>query len=179
LLPLPAQRPAPAAIRAANGILRSFTVKRGNFYGQPLQPARFPAEPGWFVGARGGKLLAQGGQTETWAATVPYRDPPLQYSPDRTLRRLAPDGIIIWVSLSRDSAVRLRPSNSLHIRRSLISNNFEGLPRGIGLYRAVVRRPAYDIDLWVFFKSVRPSSRVIALAQAELDRLRLPAWPAG
>jgi hypothetical protein len=175
----PAQRPAPAAIRTANAILRSFTVKRGNFYGQSLLPARFPSEPGWFVGARGGKLLAQGGQTETWAATVRYRDPPLQIPPVRTLRRLAPDGIIIWVSLSRDSAVRLRPSNSLHIRRSLVSNNFEGLPRGIGLYRAAVRRPAYDIDLWVFFKSICPSRRVITRAQAELDRLRLPAWPAG
>jgi hypothetical protein len=179
LLPFPAQRPAPAAIRTANAILRSFTVKRGNFYGQSLLPARFPSEPGWFVGARGGKLLAQGGQTETWAATVRYRDPPLQIPPVRTLRRLAPDGIIIWVSLSRDSAVRLRPSNSLHIRRSLVSNNFEGLPRGIGLYRAAVRRPAYDIDLWVFFQSIRPSRRVITRAQAELDRLRLPAWPAG
>jgi hypothetical protein len=75
--------------------------------------------------------------------------------------------------------VRLRPSNSLHIRRTLISNNFEGLPRGIGLYRATVRRHAYDIDLWVFFMSVRPAPRVISRAQAELDRLRLPAWPAG
>jgi hypothetical protein len=179
LLPSPAQRPAPAAIRTANAILRSFTVNRGHFYGQPLPPARFPPEPGWFVGARGGKLLAQGGQTETWAATVRYRDPPMQIPPARTLHKLAPDGSVIWVSLSRDSAVRLRPSNSLHIRRSLISNDFEGLPHGIGLYRATVRRRAYDIDLWVFFKSVRPSPRVIARAQAELDRLRLPAWPAG
>jgi hypothetical protein len=179
LLPFPTQRPAPSAIRAANGILRSFTVKRGRFYGQSLQPARFPVEPGWFVGARGGKLLAEGGQTETWAATARYRDPPLQIPPVRTLRSLAPDGVVVWVSLSRDSAVRLRPWNSFHIRRRLISNEFEGLPRGIGLYRATVLRPGYDIDLWVFFKSVRPSARAIAGAQAELDRLRLPAWPAG
>lgn len=179
LLPFPTQRPAPSAIHAANGILGSFTVKRGRFYGQSLVPARFPVEPGWFVGARGGKLLAEGGQTETWAATVRYRDPPLQIPPVRTLRSLAPDGVVIWVSLSRDSAVRLRPSNSLHIRRRLISNDFEGLPRGTGLYRATVRRPAYDIDLWVFFRGVRPSTRAIASAQAELDRLRLPAWPAG
>lgn len=179
LLPFSAQRPAPAAIRAANAILRSFTARRGHFYGQSLPPARFPAEPGWFVGARGGKLLAEGGQTETWAATARYRDPPLQLPPVRTLRRLAPGGIIIWVSLSRDSAVRLPLSNSFHIRRRLISNSFEGLPAGIGLYRATVRRPAYDIDVWVFFKSVRPGPGVIARARAELNRLRLPAWPAG
>jgi hypothetical protein len=103
----------------------------------------------------------------------------LQLPPVRTLHGLRPGGVIIWVSLSRDSAVRLRPSNSLHIRRRLISNDFEGLPRGIGLYRATVRRPAYDIDLWVFFKGVHPSARVIAGAQAELDSLWLPAWPAG
>lgn len=179
LLPFPAQRVTPSAIRTANDVLRSFTAKPGRFYGQALPPARFPMEPGWFVGARGGKLLAEGGQTETWAATVPYRDPPLQIPPHRTLRRLAPDGIILWVSLSRDSALRQRPFNSLRIRRRLISNNFEGLPRGIGLYRAVVRRPPYDVGLWVFFKSVRPAPRTIARAQTELDRLRLPAWPAG
>ncbi len=179
LLPFPAQRVTPSAIRTANDVLRSFTAKPGRFYGQSLPPARFPMEPGWFVGARGGKLLAEGGQTETWAATVPYRDPPLQIPPHRTLRRLAPDGIILWVSLSRDSALRQRPFNSLRIRRRLISNNFEGLPRGIGLYRAVVRRPPYDVGLWVFFKSVRPAPRTIARAQTELDRLRLPAWPAG
>jgi hypothetical protein len=177
LLPLSAQQPAPAAIHTANAILRSFTARRGHFYGESLPPARLPAERGWFVGARGGTLLAEGGQTETWAATVRYRDPPLQLPPVRTLRRLAPDGVIIWVSLSRDSAVRLRPSNSLHISRRLISSNFEGLPPGIGLYRATVRRPAYDIDLWVFFKSVHPAPRVIAKAQAELDRPRLPEWP--
>jgi hypothetical protein len=82
-------------------------------------------------------------------------------------------------SLARDSALRSRRWNSLHIRRSLIGNNFEGLPRGIGLYRATVRRSAYDIDLWVFLKTVRPAQCGIARAQAELDRLRLPAWPAG
>jgi hypothetical protein len=179
ILPFPAQKVTRAALRAANAMLRSFAATRGHFYGQPLRPARFPAGRGWLVGARGGKLLAEGGQTETWAATVPYRDPPLQIPPHRTLRRLAPDGSIIWVMLSRDSAVRLRPSNSLHIRRQLISDNFEGLPRGIGLYRATVRRRTYDLDLWVFFKTVRPASRVTSLAQAELDRLRLPAWPAG
>ncbi len=91
LLPFPAQRVTPSAIRTANDVLRSFTAKPGRFYGQALPPARFPMEPGWFVGARGGKLLAEGGQTETWAATVPYRDPPLQIPPHRTLRRLAPD----------------------------------------------------------------------------------------
>jgi hypothetical protein len=179
VLPFPSQRPSPATIASVNTVLHSFTVKPGRFYGQPLPPARLPAAPGWFVGARRGKLQAEGGQTETWAATVPYRDPPLQIPPHRTLRQLPADGIIIWIMLSRDSAVRLRPFNSLHIRKQLISNNFEGLPRGIGLYRATVRRRPYDIDIWVFFKTVPPDLRAIARAQAELNRLRLPAWPAG
>jgi len=178
LLPFPA-RPSPAALQAANAALRSFTVKPGNYYGQPLPPAHFPARPGWFVGARGGKLLAEGGQTVTWAATVPYRDPPLQIPPSRTLNRLPSDGVIIVVSLSRDSAFRIRPVNSLRIRPRLIGDNFEGLPRGIGLYRAALRKTGYDLDLWLFFKTVHPSPRIIARAQAELDRLRLPTWPAG
>ncbi len=179
VLPFPSRRPSAAAIATVNTVLRSFTVKRGRYYGEPLTPARLPAAAGWFVGARGGKLRAEGGQTETWAAAVPYRDPPLQIPPRRTLRQLPADGIIIWITLSRDSALRLRPLNSLHIRRGLISNDFEGLPRGIGLYRATLDRHAYDIDIWVFFKTIRPAPRVITRAQAELDRLRLPAWPAG
>jgi hypothetical protein len=179
LLPFPSPRRSPAAITTVNSVLRSFTVRRGRFYGQPLPPARLPAAAGWYFGARGGTLRAEGGQTETWAATVPYRDPPLQIPPHRTLRQLPIDGIIIWVTLSRDSALRLRPFNAVRISRPLIANNFEGLPRGVGLYRATVRRRAYDIDIWVFFKTIRPAARVIARAQAELDRLRLPPWPAG
>jgi hypothetical protein len=179
LLPFPAPRPAASAIRAVNRILRSFTARRGRFYGQPLRPARFGAASGWFAGARGGTLRAEGGQTESWAATVPYRDPPLQLPPTRTLARLRPGGAVIWVSLSRDSAFRTRPMNSLRIRRRLISNNFEGLPRGGGLFRATLHRSSYDVDVWVFFKTARPSPRAIARAQAELDLLRLPTWPRG
>jgi hypothetical protein len=103
----------------------------------------------------------------------------LQIPPRHTLGRLGPNGTIIWVSLSRDSALRMRPVNSLHIRRNLISNNFEGLPRGIGLFRATVRRRAYGLDVWVFFKTAHPTPSTLARAQAELDRLRLPVWPNG
>ena len=178
VLPFPA-RPSRAAIDDANTALRSFTVKAGKYYGQPLPPARFPKRPGWFVGARAGELLAEGGQTETWAATVPYRDSPSQIPPHRTLNRLPRDGVIIWVSLSRDSALRQRPFNSLNIRRRMIESNFEGLPKGVGLYRASVRRAAYDVGLWVFFNTVNPSIDVVARAQAQVDLLRLPTWPRG
>jgi hypothetical protein len=69
--------------------------------------------------------------------------------------------------------------NSLRIRPQLIDNSFEGLPSGIGLYRASVQKPGYGLDLWLFFKTVHPAPKVIARAQAELDRLWLPSWPAG
>jgi hypothetical protein len=178
LLPFPA-RPSAATLEAVNVALRSFTVKPGNYYGQGLPPARLPAQPGWFVGARGGKLLAEGGQTTTWAATVPYRDPPLQIPPSRTLSRLPRDGVIIWVSLSRDSALRIRPVNSRRIRPRLIASYLEGLPPGIGVYGASVRKTGYDLHLRVFFKTLHPSAKVIARAQAELNGLQLPVWPPG
>jgi hypothetical protein len=172
-------RPSAAALDVANAALRSFTVKPGNYYGQRLSPARFPPRSGWFVGAQGGKLYAEGGQTASWAATVPYRDPPFQIPPHRTLTRLLNDGIIICVFLGRDSAHRTEPVNSLRIRPRLIGSSFEGLPPGIGLYRASARKTGYGLDLWLFFKTVHPAPRVIARAQAELDLVRLPSWPAG
>jgi hypothetical protein len=178
LLPSPS-RPSAAAIDVANAALRSFTAKPGNYYGQRLPPARFPARSGWLVGVQSGKLYAEGGQTATWAATVPYRDPPFQIPPRRTLARLPNDGAIICIFLGRDSALRGGAVNSLRIRPQLIDNSFEGLPSGIGLYRASVQKPGYGLDLWLFFKTVHPAPKVIARAQAEIDRLRLPSWPAG
>jgi hypothetical protein len=56
LLPSPS-RPSAAGIDVANAALRSFTAKPGNYYGQHLPPARFPARSGWFVGAQSGKAL--------------------------------------------------------------------------------------------------------------------------
>jgi hypothetical protein len=110
---------------------------------------------------------------------VPYRDPPFQIPPHRTLARLPGDGIIICVFLGRDSAHLTESVNSLRIRPRLIGSSFEGLPPGIGLYRASARKTGYDLDLWLFFKTVHPAPNLVARAQAELDRLQLPAWPAG
>jgi hypothetical protein len=36
----------------------------------------------------------------------------------------------------------------------------------------------YDATLWVFFGRDHPTRDQLDRAQAELDRLRLPAWPA-
>jgi len=178
LLPFRA-RPTPATLDAVNAALRSFTVKPSNYYGQRLPPARFPTRPGWFVGARGGKLLAEGGQTETWAATVAYGDIPTQNPPIHTLNRLPRDGVIIWVSLSRDSALRIRPVNSLRIRPRLIGNNLEGLPREIGVYGASVRKTGYDLDLRVSLQDrapLREGNRACA-GRAQPSRTpRLAAW---
>ena len=172
--------PSANALDTANAALRSFTVKPGHYYGQALPPARFPPRSGWFVGARGGKLYAEGGQTETWAATVPYRDQPAEVPPHETLSQLPATGVVIQVILGRDSVLRQgRSFNSLRISRERIEDNFEGLPKGVSFYRASVSGASYDISLWIFFKALHPSPRVIALAQQELDRLRLPSWPAG
>lgn len=131
------------------------------------------------MGARGGTLLAEGGQTETWGgdSAIP------RSTVAATARSHTSQAGARWshhLGFPEPRQRRSAPTLELasHIRR-LISSNFEGLPPGIGLYRATVRRPAYDIDLWVFFKSVHPAPRVIAKAQAELDRLRLPEWPVG
>jgi hypothetical protein len=173
--------PSPATLAAADLALRSFRVARGDFYRGTVAPARFPARPGWHVGTGGrARVRAEGEQTESWAATVPWRDPPNQAPPHRTLARLPRDGIAIYLDLwrdSRDPSWANRLMNSLRIDPRKISGPFEGVPARFGLYRASVPHGRYTLDLWVFFGRAHPSRAAVRRAQAELDDVRLPVWP--
>jgi hypothetical protein len=174
--------PTPArTVAQANRALRSFRVRAGDFYPGRVRPARFSARPGWRVGTSGaGAIGPSGAQTGSWAATVPYRDPPFQLPPQATLRLLPRNGILIWLGLWRDSRQSpgaMSRTNSLRIAPQKIFRNFEGMPPRYGLYRALVPRRRYVLDLWVFFGRPHPARRVVARAQAELDAVRLPRWP--
>lgn len=173
-------------LAAANRFLASFTVARGDFYPGRVQPARFPATSGWHAGSSGpGANAASGEQTESFAATIRYANAPNDLPPVRTVHRLGPNGILIWLGLSRDSR-QLPPAFGhetplpLRIDARTIFTNWEGNGdySRYGLYRQTAfRRGQYDLDLWIFFGAAHPSPTVIARAQTELDRVVLPGWP--
>jgi hypothetical protein len=170
--------PATTALARAGVVLASFRAARGDFYPGTVAPARFRWARGWHVGTGGrARVRPQGVATTSWAATVPYRDPPFHVPPHRTLRALPRDGIAILLGLVHDSrGVGYERWNTLRIDRRRIEAGFEGVPSRFGLYRAVVPRRAYALDLWVFFGSAHPSRGVVARAQAEFDAVRLPDW---
>jgi hypothetical protein len=145
-------------------------------------PAQLPKPPGWHVGSA---RLQDAGcarcvQTESWASTVPYRDPPNQLPPWKTLAALRPAGLVVHVTRSWQPAepawaLRKRP---LRIVRTQIHANFEGntAPDRVSLWNASTWRNGSYVTVWVFFGSPHPGSRLIARAQAEIDRVKLAAW---
>ena len=175
------RRPSARTIAQANEVLTSFRVRAGDFYPGRVQPARLPARRGWHVGTSGASPIGpSGAQTESWASTVPYRDPRNQLPPTRTLARLPRQGVLVWIGVSVDSRLAGPPPrgwNSLRIARRKIGSGFEGVPARYGLYRAFIPRPRYTLDVWVFFGTAHPTRRIVARAQAELDGVRLPRWP--
>jgi hypothetical protein len=145
-------------------------------------PAQLPNLPGWHVGSA---RLADAGcarcvQTESWASTVPYRDAPNQLPPWKTLAALRRAGLIVhvtraWQPAESAWAVRRHP---LHISRAEIHANFEGntSPDRVSLWNASTWRNGSYVTVWVFFGSPRPGLELIARAQKEIDRVKLPTW---
>jgi len=145
-------------------------------------PAQLPKGPGWHVGTArlGDAGCARCVQTESWAATVPYRDPPNQLPPWKTLAALRQGGLVVhvtrsWQPAEPAPALIKRP---LRIVRTHIHANFEGnkSPDRISLWKASTWRNGSFVTVWVFFGSPRPGSTLIGRAQAEIDRVKLPVW---
>lgn len=145
-------------------------------------PAQLPKAPGWHVGSA---RLRDAGcprcvQTESWAATVSYRDPPNQLPPWKTLKALRSGGLVVhitrsWQPTEPASALRKHP---LRILRAQIHANFEGNTAAgrVSLWSASTWRSGSVVTVWVFFGSAQPASPLIARAQSEIDRAKLPAW---
>jgi len=144
-------------------------------------PARLPTAGTWLVGSA--RLPAAGCarclQTESWASTAPYADPPNQLPPWRTLARLRRHGVLVHVTRSWEPSPpawihRKRP---LTIVRSAIHANFEGnADSRVSLWSASTWRAGSYVTVWVFFGAPSPSSADVAHAQAELDGTGFPAW---
>lgn len=145
-------------------------------------PARLAVAPGWHVGSA--RLPAAPGcgrciQTESWASSRRYADPPNQLPPWHTLASLPRHGIVMHVTRAWEPSpprwiYRRRP---LTIVRSEIHANFEGNAGArISLWSTSTWRAGSYVTVWVFFGAPVPGRADVARAQAELARTRFPAW---
>jgi hypothetical protein len=144
-------------------------------------PARLPPGSTWRVGSA--RLPAAGCarcvQTESWASTAPYADPPNQLPPWRTLARLGPHGILVHVTRSWEPSppAWVYRKRALTIVRSAIHANFEGnADARVSLWSTSTWRAGSYVTVWVFFGAPHPTVADVARAQAELDRTRFPTW---
>jgi hypothetical protein len=126
------------------------------------------------------------GDGELAAANVPFagRDRSLSSPPSRTVATLPRSGVVIWAMFSR-AGKDSRRALPLRLTGAARSNPFEGfscapavsLPRCFAasgsVRRLAGRLDGYDVDLYVFLGTDRPSSAQLEAVDAELARLRL------
>jgi hypothetical protein len=136
-----------------------------------------------FESAANWNLLS--GHGELAAANVPFAEPDrsLTSPPSLTVAKLPRRGVVIWGMVSRSGSGTHRPLPR-HLADGVRSNPFEGFRcapavpssrcyAASGSVRRLAGRLAgYDVDLYVFLGTDRPSASQIAAVDAELARLR-------
>jgi len=149
--------------------------------GGAAPPAALPYAAGWQVGSA---RIATAGcarcvQTESWASTVHYADPPNQLPPWRTLAALPRHGALVHVTRAWEPSPpswfhRRRP---LRIVRAAIHSNFEGnADARVSLWSTSTWRAGSYVTVWVFFGAPVPPAADVGRAQAELDRAAFAPW---
>ncbi len=144
-------------------------------------PAVLPSSGAWHAGSA--HVYAgcdRCDQTESWASTVTYRDPPNQLPPHRTMAVLGPSDIIIHVTRAWEPSPRswMLRRRSLRIVPSAIHTNFEGnTTHGrVSLWTGSTWRAGSYVTVWVLFGAPIPAAATVTNAQAELRVARLPVW---
>jgi hypothetical protein len=142
------------------------------------QPApTFAPALGWWTlstGPTDGRQLAP----ETWAASDEGTSLLPLFNLFVGLRKLTPSGVLIWASTSgrggRNASFRTS-TWPLRLSSFRVDRAWEGQPAANVQQRvrwSAVR--GWHLDVRVYFGTEHPSRAVVAKAQAELDRLRLP-----
>lgn len=176
-------RPAPRRIAELNTLLRSLTVRPGDFYPGHAPPARFRPARGWTTLHSRTIPVGPSTYSVTVASTVRYRNALNQFPPHETLERLPPNGIVISLRLSADNrdpptAARRGTRRPVLQIGAATCGSFEGAPSTVLTCRVEAQRfREYVIFGWVIFGRRNPTAEQRVRARAELDRLELPVWP--
>src|SRR4051812_47985784 len=145
-----------------------------------LAPARFERAPGWQVGASRvttcpGVSRRRCTETSSWASTAPWRDCARCAGAEKTLARIGPGGIVIYLGLSAETyreprVLRWPPV----LRGRQVVSSVEGHAARFSLFGRGGRLHGFNAGLYVWFGRPHPTARQLARAQAELDSAKLP-----
>ncbi len=117
---------------------------------------------------------------QVWAITIRRSDlSALQpYSLGTGLRRLRRSAVLIWAStVGRGGPTRnIRPARwPLRLRTFYVNRRWETQPAPNVQQRVIdVAVSGWRLDVRVYFATQHPSKRLLRVAQAELNRMRLP-----
>ena len=142
-----------------------------------LRPPSLRPAAGWRTTSTGPMDTAQGAP-ELKAASDHGVSPAVLFNFFVGLRHLSRSGIVIWASTSgRGGAtpVFTRSRWPVSLSSFRVDHGWEGQPAANvqQRLRGIVVR-GWHLDVRVYFGTQHPSKRLLAKAQAELDRLRLP-----
>jgi hypothetical protein len=173
--------PRDAPLAAVNDLLASLEVEPGDFYPGEVAPARFAPRRGWHLGTSGpSDVRAEGEFVTSWAATIPYRDTWNALPPSETLERLPPDGILIWVALTRTNRFEPEyPAASLPVRVADMDchSSWEGQVRDLPecvLWATLHNRAQLEVRVYFGDPGV---GELADEADAMLHGLKVPPWP--
>jgi hypothetical protein len=168
-----------AAVASLNILVASLQVSRGDFYPGHVPGAVFNPAPGWQSVGGHSVALAPETSTTTIASTVPYADALNDFPPQRTLKTLPQNGVIVFVQLiasNRDPPLVKGYAGSAV--RVTGCGGFEGVPPTISVcHLAGLRNGQYVLDGYIVYGRAHPRPAMAARANAELQRLVLPNWP--
>jgi len=145
-------------------------------------PARLPLT-GRHVGSARVSGCAGCVQTESWASTIPYRDPANQLPPHRTMAALPRGGVIVHVTRSWEPSppAWVHQVHPLRITRDATTASFEGNTTGgrVSRWTGATWRAGSYVSVWVLFGRTTPSAAQVRQAQSVLDRTVFVPWRIG
>jgi hypothetical protein len=150
-----------------------------------LHPLAFHPLPGWQSGMSGNRHSLYAGppakrvaaplESSAWIArNVRYRDAATADPPNRTLKSLPPNGVIVWAVIFNPAQAGAKPVR-LSLRKAEHFACCEATGLAAGDYELTGYGPgrAYSVIVRIYFGS-RRTSTLRAEAQRALDQLELP-----
>src|SRR5207247_5379766 len=107
-------------------------------------------------------------QVESAASTLRLRDCLNCVPPHRTAAVMAPNDIVIQLSIAREHPAPIRRTFAWPPRIRHASGPVEGLTEPVGGYSAATQVGGREVFLYVFFGRAVPTKRQLALANAGL-----------